>query len=150
MVKNVEIIIGKRFGNLTVLETTDKRKHRSILWKCKSDSGEIVEKTRTELYRVMSAFDNTSDKRKGRKFKDITGQRFGKLVAKEFIKRENLMTFWKCKCDCGNDYIVNYANLISGATRSCGCIRTFKYSDTFSSTTNLEKKMNTIKAYINK
>jgi len=150
MAKNVRSIIGKRFGNLTVLEATDKRKHRNILWKCKCDSGEFVEKTRTELYRIIDSANNISIRKKGRKFKDIAGQRYGRLVAKEFVRRENGMTYWKCKCDCGNDFIVNYANLTHGATKSCGCIRNTKYTEFISSTTDYEKKTNTIKAYVSK
>lgn len=57
-------------------------------------------------------------------FKDITGLRFGRLVAlKPAGKRdcsENI--HWKCKCDCGNEKIVSGVNLRSGNTKSCGCL----------------------------
>ena len=29
---------------------------------------------------------------------------------------------WYCKCDCGNETIVQSSNLINGHTQSCGCI----------------------------
>lgn len=55
---------------------------------------------------------------------DITGQRFGRLVA---IKRvENSasgQTRWLCKCDCGNEVVVQRYALSSGNTKSCGCYR---------------------------
>lgn len=53
--------------------------------------------------------------------RDLTGQRFGKLVAIEFAYRKKMNTYWKCRCDCGNETIVNKSNLISGRTKSCGC-----------------------------
>lgn len=58
--------------------------------------------------------------------KDITGQRFGKLVAicntNEKTKKGNYK--WMCQCDCGNTSIVSIENLRnSGGTRSCGCER---------------------------
>jgi hypothetical protein len=48
---------------------------------------------------------------------DITGQRFGKLVALEYIGKER----WRTICDCGNEKIVRGDHLRSGVTQSCGC-----------------------------
>lgn len=54
--------------------------------------------------------------------KDLTNQRFGKLVA---VKRdgqdEGKMYFWLCTCDCGNYARVKLSNLTQGNTKSCGC-----------------------------
>ena len=57
--------------------------------------------------------------------KDISGQRFGNLVA---VKRTGKMdsgrhSIWLCKCDCGTEFEVSINNLSSGNTTSCGCIR---------------------------
>lgn len=55
--------------------------------------------------------------------KDISGQRFGKLVTtKEFIIKDKT-TFWKCNCDCGNTTFVRIDSLTSGNTNSCGCLK---------------------------
>ena len=51
---------------------------------------------------------------------DLTGQRFGKLVALEPTKKNN-KTAWRCKCDCGNETIVFTFCLRNGNTSSCGC-----------------------------
>lgn len=53
---------------------------------------------------------------------DLKGQRFGRLVALEYMGRENGRTLWRCKCDCGNESITGYSNLVNGGTRSCGCM----------------------------
>ncbi len=55
------------------------------------------------------------------RYKDITGQRFGKLVAIEPTeKREgNGSVVWKCQCDCGNVTYVSQNTL--RIQRSCGC-----------------------------
>lgn len=56
------------------------------------------------------------------RFIDLTGQRFGRLIAIEPVKVPNYREFhWKCKCDCGNMTTVRGTHLKSGATRSCGC-----------------------------
>lgn len=60
------------------------------------------------------------------KFQDLTGQRFGKLVA--ICRDENKyrngkpVTMWKCICDCGNEISVEANSLKTGNTRSCGCL----------------------------
>ena len=54
--------------------------------------------------------------------KDLTGQRFGKLVAKKKVgaTKENRV-LWLCECDCGNTNVVSSANLLNSGTKSCGC-----------------------------
>ena len=55
---------------------------------------------------------------------DITGQRFGRLTVVACAgrtKRGN--TIWTCRCDCGNEKIVQASHLRSGSTTSCGCLR---------------------------
>lgn len=55
--------------------------------------------------------------------KDITGQRFGRLVALEPLPTENRHTRWRCRCDCGRETVVGSAyRLTSGNTKSCGCL----------------------------
>lgn len=55
-------------------------------------------------------------------FIDITGQRFGRLIAVEPINRNPKQgMYWKCKCDCGRETIVFGRALRKGQTKSCGC-----------------------------
>lgn len=44
---------------------------------------------------------------------DLTGKRFGRLVAIEHAKEKtrNGLALWKCKCDCGNMKIARSDNL---------------------------------------
>lgn len=56
------------------------------------------------------------------KFKDITGQKFGRLIALSFVERKNNKTYWLCKCDCGNEKIVALSDIQYGGTKSCGCL----------------------------
>lgn len=54
---------------------------------------------------------------------DITGKRFGRLVAIEPTKERKCgRVVWKCKCDCGNISYVTSLNLLSGNTKSCNCL----------------------------
>lgn len=54
--------------------------------------------------------------------KDLTGQRFGQLVAlRPIIKRIRGKVAWSCRCDCGKKILVPSDSLRSGNTKSCGC-----------------------------
>lgn len=52
-------------------------------------------------------------------FKDLTGQRFGKLNVLKYLGKSK----WLCKCDCGEVTTVRGEGLKTGNTKSCGCIR---------------------------
>ncbi len=57
-----------------------------------------------------------------RKIRDLTGQRFGRLVALTFTSIDKTgRAIWSCECDCGmTKNIVGYC-LTRGTTKSCGC-----------------------------
>lgn len=55
---------------------------------------------------------------------NLTGQRFGKLVASEQDGRDAQgRVFWLCICDCGNTKHVRTSHLRAGSVQSCGCDR---------------------------
>ena len=56
-------------------------------------------------------------------FRDITGQRFGRLVAIDWERPDKAQTVWRCRCDCGAEARVRLAALSRGLTRSCGCLQ---------------------------
>lgn len=49
---------------------------------------------------------------------DLTGRQFGQLN----ICAKGSGDTWVCKCSCGETAIVKRRNLITGDTRSCGCL----------------------------
>lgn len=53
---------------------------------------------------------------------DITGRRYGRLtvLGRSGAKEKN--STWRCRCECGNECVVQYGNLKSGHTKSCGCL----------------------------
>lgn len=59
-----------------------------------------------------------------RKFADITGKRFGKLVVTEYLgfNKQSNSGIYRCLCDCGNYTDVLRTALIGGNTQSCGCL----------------------------
>lgn len=55
--------------------------------------------------------------------KDITGQRFGRLVALMPNHTGPRGTHWKCECDCGTIIVRRIGFLTSGDVKSCGCLK---------------------------
>lgn len=55
---------------------------------------------------------------------NILGKKFNRaLVIEEVITTNGRGPKWKCICDCGKDFVVNSSYvLISGHTKSCGCL----------------------------
>lgn len=58
---------------------------------------------------------------------DITGRRFGRLVALEDVGDP---IHWRCRCDCGRESLPRKSDLRSGLSRSCGCYRDERRSET--------------------
>lgn len=57
---------------------------------------------------------------RGRKVKDITGERFGHLVAmKETAERFNGKVVWLCRCDCGNEVKITSHRLLHTEISNC-------------------------------
>lgn len=75
---------------------------------------------------------------------DLTGQRFGSLVALKKVPPPNNVknktkSYWLCKCDCGNQKVISQYHLKSGNISSCECLQKKRISE-FNS--NAKKKYN--------
>ena len=121
-------ITGQKFGRWTVMNITDKRtKNRTIIWHCKCECGNEKD---VDGYTLKSGQSKScgclnrelaAERCRATRI-DLTGQRFGKLVALFPIYSENGgHTLWHCKCDCGNECNIDMGNLRQGFSQSCGC-----------------------------
>jgi hypothetical protein len=54
---------------------------------------------------------------------DITGQRYGRLVAVKDVGVRNGHRAWLLQCDCGNETVATSNLVRRGCTQSCGCYR---------------------------
>jgi len=78
------------------------------------------------------------------RIKDLTGQRFGKLVVigldPDYIPKSGRHAKWLCKCDCGNYKKVQSNHLLAGDTTACslGCNRRIENGTHFGRLTVIE------------
>jgi len=56
-----------------------------------------------------------------RKRVDLTGRRFGKLTAIEYVGSSEIGSLWSCRCDCGEAANKRAHHLLNGTSTSCGC-----------------------------
>lgn len=55
--------------------------------------------------------------------RDLTGQRFGRLVVLSRGPSDGHGAVWNCICDCGTAKLAKAQRLTQGNTRSCGCLQ---------------------------
>jgi hypothetical protein len=112
----LQILIGKRFGRLTVIERAESIKKNVPRWRCRCDCG-------TEITTTGELLRSGHTRSCGCiKSENLIGKRFGKLTV--IGRAENLhysQRSWRCKCDCGNETIVVGYSLRRGDSKSCGC-----------------------------
>ena len=123
---NIKDLSGQRFGRLTVIQRADVRDQRGKpLWRCLCDCGEECLVGTRQL--TSGNTRSCGCLRKEIRQRDITGQRFGRLVAVECTGQMDTSVkghhsyIWKFRCDCGKECVFPLRAL-SGGRRSCGCL----------------------------
>lgn len=122
MSKKIDLT-GRRFGKLFVECAERQANDYQTIWRCRCECGNIC---------YVRGYALTSGKTKSCgcarytasrfRFKDLTGQRFGYLTLVEFDHRgEDYKSYFRAKCDCGKEIVVQGYQLTSGHTKSCGC-----------------------------
>lgn len=143
MSRKIKDLTGNRYGLLTVtgrgsdyVYPNGKRRPR---WDCRCECGNttLVQTGALTSGRTRSCgclrSEMVRERIKGmnaRKVVDISGIRFGRLIAEYPIEtKKDLGRLWLCHCDCGNDTIIPAKMLQAGKTKSCGCLRDDKIAD---------------------
>lgn len=118
-------ISTQKFGRLTAIERAGKNELGRTIWRCRCECGNEVLVTYSYLVHGHTRSCGCLSRETARRnFKDVTGQRFGKLVAIRRVENNPRgMAQFLCKCDCGNEAVVATSYLLSGATKSCGCLQ---------------------------
>lgn len=115
-------IIGKRFNKLTPIKRIGGPRNKYL---CKCDCGNTSEVCK---YNIVSGITKSCGCIRG--IKNIIGKKFNKLtVIREHGRDKSGRLIYLCRCDCGNETIVNRSNIMTGCTKSCGCLRRDRTKD---------------------
>lgn len=115
-------ISGEKFGKLTAIKPVRSEKKRGVIWLCQCDCGGWKEVPASQLIRGTTKSCGCLSK-ENRRRTDITGKRFGRLVAKSFQYYDSQhRDCWLFTCDCGKEKIMPAAFVKWGNTHSCGCL----------------------------
>jgi hypothetical protein len=123
---------GKKIGNFIILKEfkSNKNNHYLCLCKCICGKEKIIEKQSITTGKTKSCGCRTGISNR----KNLSGKRFGRLKVlyiDHTVKTNNkhgYIDFYKCKCDCGNEMIVN-GRTLPYHKRKCHCIEKIKYGD---------------------
>lgn len=116
----------KRFGRLTVLNLSEDYVKGAARWKCICDCGNIKVITSSSLLCGDTQSCGCLQKERVSKatFIDLTSRQFERLFVVQYIgKNKHRGSRWLCKCECGNEKVINGQALLSGGTKSCGCLQ---------------------------
>lgn len=139
-------LIGQRFGRLTVIADAGSDAKQQALWRCQCDCGNekfsttgalnygevkscgcLHADTAAERLRQINAdgLRWLGGNSKPRDIEDLSGQVFERLTVLGRAERKDgeSRAQWRCRCSCGNETTLSGKVLISGATRSCGCLQ---------------------------
>jgi hypothetical protein len=128
-----QILIGKKFGNLTILDIFPYyRKHnpaqRDYKSKvhcdlCKKDGIVNLRSIIGNKAKSCGCINKLFPKRglNNKRCDDLRGKKFGMLTPIEIDNNRVDRVHWKCKCNCGKSKTVSSKNLMLGLTTSCGC-----------------------------
>lgn len=124
-----EDLTGKIFGKLTVLSKNNEFGDSNHSYQdCQCECGKITTVRRDALIegKTKSCGCNSYRMAGIKNMDDLTGEKFGKLtvINRDFERTDaSKQAFWWCVCDCGEKISVGRGSLKSGATRSCGCLK---------------------------
>ena len=122
-------LLNQKIGKLLVIEETNKRKNKSIIWKCQCDCGNIEEFSTKELRSdgiIQCHQCGNSRKPQINLTENIIGKKYNHLtVLEKSEKRIGGKIGYKCQCDCEKKTIlyVSKTDLENNHTTSCGCAR---------------------------
>lgn len=115
-------ITGQKFGKLTAVKPLYSNKKYAIVWECICDCGKTMQAPIGALTSGNTKSCGCSKKEAVQKrLKDITGNRYNKLVVLEYSHTKRQARYWKCQCDCGNITLATSNWLSTGHKKSCGC-----------------------------
>jgi hypothetical protein len=128
-------LIGKKFGNLTILDifpyyrkcNPNQRDYKSKVHcdLCGKDGTVNLRSIIGNKAKSCGCLNKLFPKRglNNKRCDDLRGKKFGMLSPLEVDNKRIDRVHWKCLCDCGKYKSISSKNITLGFTTSCGCKR---------------------------
>ena len=127
--------IQNQWEFLKLLKIENHKGKKRYLWRCKCVCcGEERDVYSDSIDKALCKSRKKENKKLLEKFKkekktipvpdfmeDITGQRYGKLIAIGYVGTILGKHYWLFQCDCGTIKVIRMCGVLSGAVVSCGC-----------------------------
>lgn len=119
-------ITNQKFGRLTAKEVVRIVPGKGSIWRCECECGGDKEVPAAYLLNGHTRSCGCINAERKAKL-DITGQRWGRLVAIRQVGYTTIeqtgkrQAVWLWQCDCGNTKEIPATQVKHGGTRSCGC-----------------------------
>lgn len=127
-------MVGEKHGRLTVIREKPiseypNNKRRCVQWYCNCDCGKrdvLVDGVQLRRGHVKSCGCYNREMSTKKNTINISGNKYGRLTVIKHVQKPRANSrrgsWWLCKCECGNEVIVNGNALKTGNTTSCGCL----------------------------
>lgn len=125
-------LIGQTYNNLRVDRLTESyNSYNRRLYEC---TCLLCGKKRLATKQNLQ-YNEIKDCENHRSYINIANKEFGMLKALYIVDRKSATKsrskMWHCVCDCGKECDVPQSRLVSGKTRSCGCLRVKKIKELY-------------------
>lgn len=120
--------VGQKYNRLTILEFSHtSNKNGYNYYKCICDCGNIVIKKGVDIKRGNVGSCGCYRDEKLKEYIENNslkcGDKYNRLTVIEYDSTVNRRKYYKCKCECGNEVIVNSSHIRMGNIKSCGCLQ---------------------------
>lgn len=122
---------GKRFYNITVIDRSgthiSQNGKKFVTWNCVCDCGNkfvaIGNNIKRGKHKTCGCQSFTQ------RYENLVGKTYGYLtvIEKTDIKRAKKGIYWKCRCSCGKEVVINGNDIRYGNTISCGCSKVNRF-----------------------
>ena len=91
-----------------------------------ASASSISTSSTTSIKKTKKTEKTEKKKKKADKCPNLVGNRYGRLKVMALDEPHASFRMWRCHCDCGDEITIREGNLLSGNTRSCGCLAGLK------------------------
>lgn len=124
-----DIVIGSKFGHLTIESLSDTDRHHFVCVNCRCDCGKIV--NRIYHYLIIAeksscgCMKNLSIKKNNVDYREYIGKKFNFLtILSDMNTKDHAGSrLFECECECGKVVPRAVSKVVNGSVKSCGCMQ---------------------------